>query len=170
MISKQVYSINWASLIMMLLPPFLRRTKMVLWLEALSAPAISLHAKNQIFREQLRYKLQHNGQVIYLEKVLNEFLNVAGYDPTDHEATKIIYIGSGEQLIPNYIYINPEQQPIDLYTESENEPLYLLTDIEYSEYSSFTIMIPIAQPYNEAQIRALVDYYIDTRLYTIKTY
>lgn len=176
MINQLIYQINIVTLINWLLPTFLRKSKMIAWILVYLTPVESLYASKQLFRDNIRYKLRHNGQKIYLEKVLNEYYSVVGFDPTDHQATKQIYIGPGEHLAPLYLYTEMEQQPIYLYTEAEvlanpTKAQYLYTQTEIDqEYADFTVMVPVALTFIEAEMRALIDYYLDINIYKIKTY
>lgn len=172
MIDKNIYNIDWAKLRQFLLPSFLRKLVQLAWQKAVLKPLEWLHDKKQDWRESMRYKMNHNGQVIYLEKMLNEHFNIVGYDKDDHQATKQIFIGLGEQLPDNFIFTLPELQPVTIYTAAENQPpYYLYTFAEYAVfYADFVIWIPVALPYEEAEVKALVDYYINTRFYKIKTY
>ena len=73
---------NWAKidfkrLVQLLLPTFLRKPQQTAFLNATIAPLETLYSETM-------YKMQHNGQVIYLEKVLNEFCDVAGYNSQNH--------------------------------------------------------------------------------------
>lgn len=171
MIKLIVYIINFTLLNQWQLPTFLRKNKQTAWVDVFTLPYKNYHEAKQAWRGEIRYKLHHNGQVIYLEKVLNEYYNINGYDHQDHQGTKQIYIGNGERVFPTYIYTTPEQQPVDLYTTAENYPLHIYTDAEINDgYADFIVWVPVALTYIEAEMRALINYYIDTKIYKIKTY
>lgn len=171
MINQSIYQIAFNKLTKWLLPTFLRKNKWSAWLMVLLTPIRSLYDKKQLWRSQIRYNMQHNGQVIYLEKVLNEYYLIAGYNHQDHQNTKLIYIGAGEQPNQLYIYTIPELQPVPIYTTAENQPLFIYTESEMNaQYAEFIVWVPVSLLYIEAEMRALIDYYIDTKLYKIKTY
>ncbi len=142
-------------LVPQMLPVRLRRLSLVLFITALVSPLAWL-------MERIRYKMQHDGRVIYLEKVLNEAVSAPGYDPENHEATKLIYIGPGE--IPDEVWIFQEAEPDEPpYLLQEGEPgeiTYLYTQGEIDEqYCDFTVIIPVALQIMETKLRYLLNYY-----------
>jgi hypothetical protein len=54
------------------------------------------------------YRMQHNGETVYLEKVLNDYYNIPGYNPVDHDGTKQIYIEDAETSLKLYIFQDTE--------------------------------------------------------------
>lgn len=140
------YDIN--RLISQLLPIHLRRLNLFLFLSALLSPLAKL-------MNDIRYKMQHDCRVIYLEKMLNEIFEMPGYDPNQHEETKIIYIGPGN--IPDELYIYLDTEP--------NEPawlggVYLLTIQEQLEdYYDFCVIVPQGYDVSENKLRRWVDFY-----------
>ena len=149
---------------------------MIAWIKVFVSPIELLYNSKQIFRNSIRYKLQHNGQVIYLEKVLNEYYGIAGYDHQDHQATKSIYIGVGENLFPTYLFKEIENNPVHIYTQAEIDAdpslatyLYTQSEIDFA-HADFTVLVPVSLIYIEAELRAVIDYYINTKIYKIKTY
>lgn len=137
-------------LVSLLLPLKNRRVQMVSWLNAVLVPLARL-------KDDILYKMQHDGRVIYLEKVLNEKLGAPGYDHQDHEATKVIIIGPGE--IPEEVYIFRKGEPDDPVYLDDDEP-YLHTQAEQDEiYCDFTVVLPLSFPADNRDVERLVDYY-----------
>lgn len=131
-----------------LLPPFLRKNRHKSWLFALLAPLVSLY-------EDTLYKMQHDGRVIYLEKVLNEKAKVPGYNPNEHEATKKIRIGGYDEVKKEWLYIEPEKKPA-------YEPITLYTETEINNDRSgtgFTVHVLAAFSSKKSIIRQAVEYY-----------
>jgi len=113
--------------------------------------------------DETLYKMQHNCQVIYLEKMLNEYFEIFTYNPNSHIATRQIYIIDAPTVAPTYIYQSEENKPVYLGTE------YL--DRESTTTYQFIIKIPVSINFNEIQLRALVDYYkLAGKQYIIETY
>lgn len=131
-----------------LLPPFLRKNRHKSWLFALLAPLVSLY-------EDTLCKMQHDGRVIYLEKVLNEKAKVPGYNPNNHEATKKIWIDDYDAVKKEWLYIEvekkPSYEPISLYTETEINNDRSGTD--------FNVLVPAAFNSKKSIIRQAVEYY-----------
>ncbi|MEP0263796.1 hypothetical protein [Dokdonia sp.] len=116
--------INWSKIILWLLPPILRRQRHYVWLIALLKPLRTLYT-------QTLFQMQHNGQVIYLEKVLNETFNPnVTYDPNltieGKRDAKFIYID--ETLQPNLQFIYKHEEYY-LHTEEEHLTVPVSEDI-----------------------------------------
>jgi len=141
----------------MFLPTFLRNNEVKAFVNSISNPVKELYTTTL-------YKMQHNGQVIYLEKMLNEYYSILNYDKNNHVATRKIFITNAPIVPRVYIY-----QPI------ESKPLYLngttgvylnRPQIQYN----YIINVPATLVYDEQILRALVNYYNDTKQFIIQTY
>lgn len=111
---SKIYKLDFYRLAVLLLPTFLRKGKMIAWLKVLITPIVSLQYKFQRKRKDDIYKLNHNGQVCYLRKVLN--------DRFDKEKRRIKIV-DGIRYHPKYIYTRAEKKPrflgrMNLYDES----------------------------------------------------
>ncbi len=139
-------TINFNRLIQLLLPTFLRKAKMIAFIEILVKPISILHIDTL-------YKMQHTCQVIYLEKMLNEHFNVSGYDANNHENTKVIYINDAPIPPIQYVYLDQEIPPKG----------YLYLGTKYltaaTNHSDFVVHIPARIVFVEAKLKALIDYY-----------
>jgi len=142
------------------LPTFLRSADVLAFMNSISNPLKELYAETL-------YKMQHTGQVIYLEKMLNEYYNIAGYDKNNHLATRQIYITDAPAVPRVYLYQPAENKPVYLYQPSEDNPVYLnLPAVQYD----FIINVPAALVFDEQIMRIKVDYYRNTKQYIIQTY
>jgi hypothetical protein len=104
--------LKWEKLLLWLIPPILRKKTHVDWLDVLLTP---LHT---IYEETL-YKMQHTGQVIYLEKVLNETYNpTKNYNPNLSIEQKrlegLIYIDESVKPTLQYVYLHKEYYEPDI--------------------------------------------------------
>lgn len=108
--------LKWEKLLLWLIPPILRKKTHVDWLNFLLTPIRSIY-------EETLYKMQHTGQVIYLEKVLNETFNPAkNYNPN---------LSTEQKRFEELIYLDESVKPTlqDLYLHKEiYEPGILLSD------------------------------------------
>ncbi|MBP2833501.1 hypothetical protein J8281_15000 [Aquimarina sp. U1-2] len=146
-------TIDWKRTLLMLIPPVLKKRKHALWLQALLKPLSETY-------EDTLYKMQHNGQVIYMEKVLNELFNkrrnYERYPFTSQKAQNgLIFIDDADRPAVQYLYTNDEikagYDPILIYTNNPDDNqkefnyfLYLSSDLDLSstEYFNFRINIP----------------------------
>ena len=148
-------TVDFNILIEDLSPTFLRKPAQLALLQSVVKPVDTLY-------KDTLYKMQHNSQVIYLEKMLNEWFNVSGYSSANHEATKTVFITDAPASVKVYYY-----------QESENLPLYHGTVYDSSQLvlHDFIINIPDTYVFVEAKLRAVVDYYkLAGKKYVIETY
>jgi hypothetical protein len=148
--------LKWEKLLLWLIPPILRKKTHVEWLDVLLTP---LHT---IYEETL-YKMQHTGQVIYLEKVLNETFNITkNYNPNltieQKRSEELIYIDESVKPTLQYVYLHKEYYESDGtlmipqlkiykhedYKNKNNKPVYLahLNDYTKISYANFRVFIP----------------------------
>lgn len=160
-------TINYSRLVDQLLPDKLNQSKTVNLLKSF------LSVLQKIADETL-YKMQHNCQVIYLEKVLNEHYEIADYDLNNHVATRKIYISDAPINERDFIHLN--QEPETMWLFEENDPGTAEDDIEYIDVMGgaayhFIINIPTIVVFNEVTLRTLVDFYkLGGKKYIIQTY
>lgn len=163
MIKKKSYSINWLKLVEGLLMVDFRNEAMIEWCMSFVKPFSNLLTQKQAYREKLKYKMAHNSQVIYLEKYLNETYEIANYDPNDHENTKEIRILSGSQILPLFVFQKEDNKPVYL-----DGTVFLQTQEHIDDnHFDFIVEVPASLSYNEEELRAHIDFYIDTKYYKI---
>lgn len=151
------FSIDFRATFAELSPTFFRDERMIAFGDAFAKPL-------QTLSDKTLYQMQHDSRVIYLEKVLNEYFEIATYDPNSHIATRQIYIIDAPQAAKNYIYQQEENTPVYLGT------VYLDRETAQDQYQ-FIVKIPVALVFNEARLRALIDFYkLAGKRYLIETY
>lgn len=153
------YDIDFNVLANLLTPPFLRKPKLIDWLITLLKPLEEVNYKFKAFRRQAIYKVTHNGQVVYLQKVLR--------DAYDNEQRRIL-IQDAFSRDPLYIYPEANQLPAYIYSEAENQPVYLYDNsiFDAGDYD-FVVLFPLKlKPLTdfetnilEIQIKSLINYY-----------
>lgn len=107
--------LKWEKLLLWLIPPILRKKVHTNWLNVLLSPIRTIY-------EETLYKMQHTGQVIYLEKILNETFNpTKTYDPNESTEQKrlneLIYIDESVKPTLQYVYLHKEYFEPDRKTE-----------------------------------------------------
>ena len=131
------YLVNFAKVAELLLPPFLRNPKMLAWLKALVKPIQVINTDFLAFIRRIRYRIRFNGQVIYLEHLLNDF-----YDPT----LRRIYLADGDALgLPQFIYNRVENRSLFVRNQNENSnttPPFLRNRNEYVAVVDFIVFVP----------------------------
>lgn len=95
------FNINWTKLVKENIPFFLQQAFRLTWINVLIAPAKQLYIDFLATRDEFIYKVRFNGQVMYLERLLNDKFDVA---------LRRIYINDGP--VKNYfIYRRSEGKP-----------------------------------------------------------
>lgn len=168
------FDINYDTLIPQLLPVRLRLPVTIAWLKALVSPTKWLHSVFKQNRKSNLYDLRHNGQVCFLEAVLND-----AFDPV----ARGIFITDGAFRDPLFTYLDTELKPLWLGLQSEAgttpypDPEVLFTEAEcYVLGICFIVNVPAvatwALSYDVVRLRALIDKYrLPGRTnYTIQVY
>ena len=138
-------TLNIDKLVVLLLPTFLRKPKLIAWLRMLAAPLHKLLYTFQQARTADLYNLAHNSQVCYLRKALN--------DEFDSEQRRI-RIEDGRQ-----------KQRLYIYPRSANKPLYLGKIFLYQRGDyidggvDFIVVLPKDLTYDKYKLEALVNFY-----------
>lgn len=141
------FNVDWNRLVLLLLPTIFRKTSIVAFLQALIFPISQLHYDWKIKRvDEDWYKLNHNGQVCKLRKVLNDKLDMS---------LRRIYINDGNAFPRKYIY-----------TRAENKPVFIGKTFIYQndEYTNtgvdFTVFVPSEIINTEVfKLKALIEFY-----------
>lgn len=139
------FEIDYKKLVILLLPTFLRKTRIVYFFQSLITPLIQLHYDWSLQRERNLYKLQHNGQVCYLRKALNDEFD---------SGQRRIEILEGNKFGRQYIYTHAEQQPKYLGT------MYIRPSSDYEDTGvDFIVAVPNNLIFNQYDMISLVELY-----------
>ena len=149
----QIYKLSYKKLSAMLVPTFLRKPRILAFVQALAFPLKVMHNELMQYRSEAMYRLVHNGQVCRLEKVLND-----AFDSVERR----IYIKDGLTFIRRYIYSPDEDKPLYIYSPDENKPVYIHESVAQERDADFVVVLPslIAWPQEVLyQLKATVNYY-----------
>lgn len=141
-----MFSVNWLNFIKQLTPPALRQLLFMEFMFALIKPLRELYATFLAQRAQWLYDLSFSGQVIYLEKLLNNKYNNGAEAYTLGIPTGIYITDSPQLLTPVWLWNKIEDRPpLILYNKAEGKaPVYLWNQSEYDAQIHFIIHVPIA--------------------------
>ena len=151
-----MYSINWNKLVELLLPTFLRKPVIIAFLNAFKTPIERMHNEFLQKKSEWEYRLDHNGQVFSLEKVLNDAFDDNDPPPIGRRIrifTVIfqddVYIGNRNNADQVYISAPPDE-----------ETTHIGAAPQYMEEADFIVHVPediLAA--NEILIRNTIDIY-----------
>ncbi len=134
-----MYNLTLSTLIGQILPTFLRMPIVISWLSALLAP-LQWFIDNTwtLAVSDFSDKVKYNGQIIYLERILNIRYNTNGTD--------LIYIEDVADI--EYFYLYNKSEGVTqkyLFNASEAEtPVYLFNKTEVDNQVDFIVMVPDA--------------------------
>lgn len=164
------YDVDFPALIKMLLPVRLRKITTMNWLKCLITPVQELYDKFTQNRNANIYTLTHNGQVVYLQAVLNDV-----FDPI----SRGIYIVDDNIADALFVYLPSELHPLYLGRVGEVATvaypipswLYTRAEVNYSGYH-FIVKVPVVVVWDVSRMNALIDKYrLPSRnRYSIVTY
>jgi len=143
--------------------PRLRKTFTLVFFKCCVFPLVTLYDQFYTFYNAKRYELLFNGQVIYLEHLLND-----QFDNVNRE----IYITDAPQVADEVVLFNEAEQNEEtvLYNESEGEqPIVLYNESEYQYWPDFIVHVPSTVAFDEPRMRAYLDKYkLASKNYEIK--
>lgn len=151
------YDINYNAKAWQSLPIRLRQAVHYAWVKVLISPVVYLAGLFKTNRDANVYELAHNGQVCYLEAILNDT-----FDPL----TRSIYIDDPAYIDPLFLFPSPDEKPVYLGLTSEAgstvypDPqwFYLQTEL-YSGGGVQFIVHDSGVVYDTHRMRALIDKY-----------
>ncbi|MGB0869456.1 MAG: hypothetical protein ACPGSD_07650 [Flavobacteriales bacterium] len=152
---------NWDfdKLVVMLLPPVLRKPKLLAFLEVLASGISSVYDGLIEFRTKSSYNAYFSADRITFEHYLNDV-----FDKEDRN----IKVVNAEFLERKTLYKNAENRPNRIYQVSENKPIKLYYLQEYETSIHFIIEMP-AGLLNAQQLKAL-RIWVDERKLPNKNY
>lgn len=175
---------NFVNIVQNLLPYFLRKLNFIQFLNALVKPLSLLHNNPSVpvtnfgqkdisfyqWYEYIRNYLKFNGQIIYLEKFLNQT-----YLPLIEEpwaSNDGIYILNTASSNFSYIYNTIElKPPIYFYNISEVQTTYLFNKSEASSMFDFIVFVPDTLTYETILMQSRINQYkLGGKSYDIQVY
>jgi hypothetical protein len=143
-----MFKIAFTKLVQWLVPTWLRNNTLVLFIVAANKPLRDTYSIFETYRTSVIYKLENNGQVVYLQKVLND-----AFDKTQRRIRVIDFVLYGR----DYLY-DAGNVPEVRYTTSTTVNYLYGADTGLD----FTVQVPAALltvPAQIARVKAKVNEY-----------
>ena len=136
----------------MILPPKKRASRILNLMKSLFAPLNTVKTQFYDHYNEIKYNLQFNGQIIYLEHILND-----KFDNT----LRRIYIEDAENAPSTFLFNNSEgNEETFLFNNFESEPpVYFYNLQELNLQVDFIVFVPIGFIYNADQLKNIVNKY-----------
>lgn len=154
-----MFKIAFTKLVQWLIPTWLRNQTLMLLVLASNKPLREVYDSFDTYRQAVNYKLAHNGQVVYLQKVLND-----SFDFTDRRILIVDFVVYGSDYVfdwDNIPEIRYNDDTVDEYAYPDDVGL------------DFTVKVPAALVDTPAKLAALKakvnEYKMDGKNFYIET-
>lgn len=129
-----IYNINWYRLVKMLVLPAVNKPTLLAFINSALAPIRTNYDAFLSFKQDAEYRVQHNGQVCYLQKMLN--------DKFDNSLRRIRVqnVKPKERL---YFYYEEDNSPVFFYNEVDY-PVFFYNTQDYYNAFDFEVLVPEA--------------------------
>jgi len=128
-----MFNIDFIFVIRNLLPPSLRKPKLISWLRLITSNLYSVYLQFVEYRAKMLYDINFTGQLMYLEKKLQEVFLIPGIIISDGELIELVYLSNQmEGFLPVYLNNNMEDNP----------QMYLVNILEVTDNADFIVNVP----------------------------
>lgn len=145
---NNIFQINWFRLVKMLVFPAVQKPVLLAFINALLAPIRTKYNNFIQFKTDTDYRVQHNGQVCYLQKMLN--------DKFDNSLRRIRV--QNVPAKPRLSFYQPEDDKSVFFYEDEPLVHFYTPNSYYNEFD-FEVLIPTSLSHYNDQIATEINYY-----------
>jgi|SRR5690554_1117709 len=130
-----IYNINWYRLVKMLVLPAVNKPTLLAFINSALAPIRTNYDAFLSFKQDAEYRVQHNGQVCYLQKMLN--------DKFDNSLRRIRVqnVQPKERL---YFYYEEDNAAVFFYNNGDDKPVFFYNPQDYYNEFDFEVLVPEA--------------------------
>lgn len=168
MFESDIYNI-----VKLLMPVQLRKVKLLAWMNVFVKPIVDLKNVFVTYRYDSLFQLKHSSQVIYIQHILNYYLNPNSNAKDPNYEGNGIYLTDDEIMPETYLYRTSEQQQETyLYMDYQQlGDLFIYSNLNYLPYIGFIVNVPSAFNVDEKRLRAIIKKFkLAGKNYTIKYY
>lgn len=157
------YNVDIYKLSAHLIPPFLRKKRLFSFFQVFLYPFYRIVQGFKNFRNTSLYKLNTNGQVMYIEKYLNDYY---------HLEYKDIYITDSDRYDSNIPDLYSDDTiTMAVYSDNSDHQLYLSAGAESVKKEDYIVNVPSYLSDKIEELKLLIDFTRPAgRKYIIKTY
>lgn len=146
---NSIYNINWFRLVKMLVLPAVNKPTLLAFINAALAPLRTNYDTFLSFKEDAEYRVKHNGQICYLQKMLNDKFD------NSLRRIKVQNVKPKERL---WFYYEQDDKPVFFYNE-EDHPVFFYNPEDYYNEFDFEVLIPTVLADKINQISVQINYY-----------
>ena len=158
---NNVYYLNWNRLVTFFIPKVLRKPLLLALIHSAILPLKANYSAFLSFKKNAAYKVKHNGQVVYLEKMLN--------DKFDKDLRRI-QVENSKPNVPLWLYHVEDGKPMFTYHIADGKSVHFFNKGAHYNAFDFTVLIPNDLIEIKSQMQAQVNYYkLFSKNYKIET-
>ena len=147
---NNVFYLNWNRLTTFFIPKVLRKTLILTFINSAVLPLKANHIAFLSFKKNTEYILKHNGQVVYLQKMLND-----KFDKNERR----IKVDNVKPIIPLRLYYVEDAKPLFSYHIEEGKPKHFFRSGYYYNEFDFIVSIPNDLIESVLQMQVQINYY-----------
>ena len=156
-----IFKVNWNRLVKFLVPRPLQKPLLMALLYCFISPLKTNHKSFMGFKIDAEYRVKHNGQICYLQKMLN--------DKFDKYLRRIRVVNQAPKVALWAYYIEDEK-PLFGYELEDDKPLFGYNANDYYNAFDFSVIIPESLLAFTNQMQAQINYYkLFSKNYQIKS-
>lgn len=159
-----MFDVNFEIQIIRLLPPFLRKPKMVAWLNIMLLPLVQLYGTFLAYRSDTLRAVSITPSTYSLEYYLNFLFTgvvpvVADYS-LDYSDGGIWIENNNDAETLNFVYdANDNQDTMIVYDAEDGEQTYLYDFEDYLDNDTFVVHVPASFNINEDLLKGILNKY-----------
>lgn len=147
---NNVFNVNWNRFVLFILPKALQKQLVISLINSCVLPLKTNHSMFLNFKKEANYKVKHTGQIVYLQKMLND-----KYD-TYLRRIKLENITPKQTLLGYYV---EDSKPVFAYTMENAIPVFVYNTIDYYNEFDFKVIIPTTLSAFKSQMKTQINYY-----------
>ncbi len=148
-IMNSIYNINWTRFVYQFLPTILRKPTLLAFMITCIKPLSTCYLFFFVFKSDADYRVQHNGQICYLQKMLNDKFDAS---------LRRIKVQNIRPKEPLWMYYPEDEKPLFMYEEVDF-PVYFYNSEDYYNEFDFEVLIPNVLDELKNQMMANINYY-----------
>lgn len=146
---NSIYNINWFRLVKMLVLPAINKPTLLAFINSGLSPLRSRYDEFLGFKADAEYRVNHNGQICYLQKMLN--------DKFDNSLRRI-KVQNVKPKARLWFYYEQDDKPVYFYNEADHPEFFYNPEDYYNEFD-FEVLIPTVLNTQTNLMKVQINYY-----------
>lgn len=147
---NSIFNVNWNRFVLFFLPKSLQNNLLVTLVNSFILPLKTNYKAFLNFKREAEYKVKHNGQTVYLQKMLND-----QFDPY----LRRIKVENITPKQPFWVFYQEESKAFFVYNIEDSISLFIYNAQDYYNEFDFKVIIPTVLLVSQSQMQAQINYY-----------